>query len=1088
MEKTLFLLLSAALALSAADDGILGGFKVSGNRMNPVGKNRLVKPESTKIQVNENYITLDGFTHGITIVGSETLDCEKGMTAVIKCRWRTMPGNNELFRKMDALIFKDDQFAFMRQDDRIYINFFNGQKWKGVVYSSNILPKPDDARFHTLVMTVKRHYLVDQGEDWIEVQGWLDGKVAVSRKLPHYRIHRSAKPVELGSGLRFGRCWDFGGDIAEAYIIPKVLGPAEIRKISNWQKPKIVRPAGKKIAMKGKNSILTLLSAPGYVHPVSFYDAKVKRELLADSCKMFSVTCQSGKKWQEVSPLSPGMKSFLLRPPKQKDGVWTFSIGCRKEAVKDSPVTFSAVCDYRYWNDRLEYSLKISGTANGRIQTVSYPDVHLNPLKAGRDFLLVPQMCGVVHPDAAARNAGYSEMYPRGMASMQLGAYYDSRGGVYISTGDPKGHVKILNFSASEDQCEALTQWDVHDNRFDIPCRAALELFRGDWYDAGLIYRAEQARNNSMWWRKTLPETDTPEWMRNATWSMSVTIPYFPEDQIIRLRNYFESPPTLFIWGWWEEGGTSLAPTIRATPEIIEFYRAVQKHGVRVTPYINGRLWAKFDHRGRSREYETVGLPAAVINNGAPAAETYPSIPTVVLCPSTKTYRERIPQLALKIMAQGADGVYVDQVGAAAAKVCTSDKHDHRPGDLKFWYTNGHYPTYMAIRKDPRAKGKILSTEDHSETCVRIFDTMLPWRWLYENMVPLFPMVFSGRTQFYGRDSAGIHAPYTKTAWMLANGEQMGNYNHILLSPLMDDFRRFLKRMIHTRTALLPFFNEGMMARPPRFTSPVPVEKEYWGVHGDKYITMPKIISSFWQLQKERALLLVNTGTKPLKTSLELELPAGKYRAAVFSSFAEPREYPVRDGKYACTLPGRGNQVVWFYPEGQCSPVRKAEFERCFRTIRKTLTESNPFPLDLKQKSWKGKIRTPWNWLDTGDCYLRIGAQKQPGGGLYWIANGIIGIGKIDFGTDQCKGFEMELVRLSSFSSPGTIRFCLDGIAPEQTVAEFKVNDRNVVSANPKDWKTVKIELKRPVSGTHFLYIVFNGFSFCNAKNWRAVK
>ena len=1082
---SIFILL-AFFVLSGSEYDVYGGFYTAGGKMIKAGKNgfNLV---GKGVKINASDISLDGLDHSITVPHSEKINSSDGMTVFIKCRWRTMPENSDINKRLDIFAFKEDQFVFARHDDRIYINFFNGKKWGASTYSGHILPKSDGADFHTVVMTVKRHKVVDQGEDWLEVTAWFDGKIVISRRIPEYNINISGKMIELASGKKFGKPWSFGGDIAEIQVFDRTLGPAAIRKLCKYQAVKYVYPKGRNIVMHGVKSKLTLLESKDFVHPVSLYDNIAKREIFANGSRFFSVDCRKGQQSFRISPLTDGMKSSLSVRPQLKNGIWTFSIAYSKKAVLQSPVTFDAVCDFTYFNDRLEYTLNIKNVENGRITDVFYPDLQFKPLKKGTDYLLVPQMCGVAHKNAAERNICYSEVYPRGMASMQCGAFYDDDGGVYVSPGDPEGLVKTLNYSASEDTLDAFTVWEVHNNKFQNKSRAAVEIFRGNWYDAGLIYRAEQERNNSMWWVKSLAAVDTPQWMRNSTWSMNITFPYVSEKNIIKIAKYFEAPPSLFVQGWWELGGNELGPNIRPTPEILEFYRVLQQNGIRITPYINGRLWPKYDRQGEDFEYTKYGVPAAVRKNGEIVMENYSKTPCVVLCPATETYQKRIPAFALKIAAHGADGVYVDQIGAASAPVCTSKEHGHTPGDLKFWYTNGHYPVYNSIRKNPLFKDKILSTEDHSETCVGIFDTMLPWRWLYNDMVPLFPMVFSGRTQFYGRDSAAANAPFAKTAMMLNNGEQLGWYNHIIFSPLSGDLRRFVKRMIHSRIAMLPFFNEGMMARPPRYVTAVPFEKKYWGTHGDKFITMPCIQTSMWQKGDDFALIIVNTSGKKLSGALEISLPQKQYQAKIYSSFADPSEYEVKNNVFQYEIPAYANQIVYMFPVGKCNNIIKKGFEKSFEIIRKTLHEKDPFKFNSQLHPYKGRVMNPFEWQDCGKSYYISGAQKQPGGGLFWIANCIAGAGKYNFGED-CKGFEIELVRMAGFVASGKIRFCVNGIEEKDTVAEIFIDSSVVQSASLKDWKKVEVKLKRQLKGEQLLYIVFDGFSFCNVKNWRAVK
>ena len=93
---SIFILFFTLIANAETND-IAGGFTVSQNKLQPIGKNGF-KLNEQPVLINDSYVTLDGLNNTFIIPNSENIDCEKGMTIFIKCRWKTMP-NNKPFNK-----------------------------------------------------------------------------------------------------------------------------------------------------------------------------------------------------------------------------------------------------------------------------------------------------------------------------------------------------------------------------------------------------------------------------------------------------------------------------------------------------------------------------------------------------------------------------------------------------------------------------------------------------------------------------------------------------------------------------------------------------------------------------------------------------------------------------------------------------------------------------------------------------------------------------------------------------------------------------------------------------------------------------
>ena len=339
------------------------------------------------------------------------------------------------------------------------------------------------------------------------------------------------------------------------------------------------------------------------------------------------------------------------------------------------------------------------------LYSVSFPKVLLNPLTQGGETLIVPYGCGVAYPKPTSNNIRYSHPYPRAFAAMQFLAYYDQASGVYIGCEDPCARVKHIDTGASRKNLSADFRWRVpyvaygQPNPFQPGCHAALELFRGDWYDAGLIYRRELERSGAIWWQKTLPNTDSPDYYRNNTFWVSATYLGEYDPNMLALRDYFGQN---YIVGdvakWWEEGDTALSPTMRANPEWIEFVRQHSRKGVLMIPYIDGRLWSKLDKRGEDYLFSKIGHPLNVVSYGKPIREEY-AIPSDVLCPATDGYQNVFFDFINTLASQGLDGLYVDQLGACYQPLCDRAKeHGHLYADWDAWCTNGYVKLLKRLR------------------------------------------------------------------------------------------------------------------------------------------------------------------------------------------------------------------------------------------------------------------------------------------------------------------------------------------------------------------------------------------------------
>ena len=142
------------------------------------------------------------------------------------------------------------------------------------------------------------------------------------------------------------------------------------------------------------------------------------------------------------------------------------------------------------------------------------------------------------------------------------------------------------------------------------------------------------------------------------------------------------APPHSSARGWASTGTTgTTTPTTPTTPttsrrsRFAEMIRTAQSLGAHVTPYINGRLWAPAADSYKPDR----GCDASCRKpDGTLYTEIYPTskVLNTVTCPSTDIWHGKIIGLVDRLQRElGVDGIYIDQIAAAAPEPCWNENH-----------------------------------------------------------------------------------------------------------------------------------------------------------------------------------------------------------------------------------------------------------------------------------------------------------------------------------------------------------------------------------------------------------------------------
>ena len=178
----------------------------------------------------------------------------------------------------------------------------------------------------------------------------------------------------------------------------------------------------------------------------------------------------------------------------------------------------------------------------------------------------------------------------------------------------------------------------------------------------------------------------------------------------------------------------------------------------------------------------------------------------------------------------------------------------------------------------------MLTTECNAEPYTQVFDGYLTWHWQYDGQVPVFPAVYGGAIQMFGRAYRGGPtkdlALRMKAGQQFVYGEQIGWLDPGVIREKGN--AEFLRQVVRLRHGLRRYFYAGEMARPPRLLGTMPRVTADWQWSGHWPVTTDALLTGVWRLPKERklVLLLVNVSDEPVQATLEFdaaryELPAG---------------------------------------------------------------------------------------------------------------------------------------------------------------------------------------------------------------------
>lgn len=628
-----------------------------------------------------------------------------------------------------------------------------------------------------------------------------------------------------------------------------------------------------------------LLQTDTGIELASLYDMVAGREMLAAPGELFRIALTDAERTPATLGSSDGWGSWRARGSGD-------ARGARIEASFEEPIAeglaaMQATLACEISDGESRWSLTVSNDTGWSIDAVTMPD--LRAVRIGEsqadDTLYVPQGYGRAYDGGiGARYVGY---YPSGSCALPMLLVSDDRSGLYLCAHDTGASTRMINSGQASgggtplNVEEPAPDASVAGNDFETAGEIVIARVDGGWYPATQKYRA-WLQQNAPWWPEGDPDygrPDRPEWLNDvAAWVLTGGGPESVVEPTIRFREYMGLPCAVHWYNWHQIPFDNDYPHYFPTKDgVTEGVAQLQQAGVRVVPYINGRLWDT-----DTESFAEVGhLYCTRDRDGEPYIEVYGSGEELApMCISQGYWRDTLHEIVMRLMTEvGMDGVYMDQIAAARPRLCFDPDHGHplAGGD---WWTEGYWTLLERIQEDIAGVSaeKMLTTESNAEAYARWFDTYLMCNSLGDGLVPLFPAVYGSKILGFGRymDRGDWDAPESlaqKQGQLFVWGTQLwwsqpGVIEHEFAGPWLRDLARL-------RYAVREFFNEGRMLAPPVLEGNDTVVTADWH-RREMSATTPAVLASAWGTEDGRILIpMVNVSEEAQTVGLNMDAADG---------------------------------------------------------------------------------------------------------------------------------------------------------------------------------------------------------------------
>jgi hypothetical protein len=240
------------------------------------------------------------------------------------------------------------------------------------------------------------------------------------------------------------------------------------------------------------------------------------------------------------------------------------------------------------------------------------------------------------------------------------------------------------------------------------------------------------------------------------------------------------------------------------------------------------------------------------------------------MCPYTREWQDVMNELARRITGPevGAPALFMDQIGAAAPKLCFNPAHGHALGGGTYWF-DGYRKLLAQAHATTFANGAFLTTEGSAEPWMDNIDGYLIVTMRRAEDVPFYPAVYSGYTTYF---CSPQHGQDDETSWRYLQtrealwGVELGWFSPSFLTvPGMAAQREIVGALCRLRMKYKDFLAYGTLLDEARFAAAparVPIKwRPRWVNRGKpQEFEAPAVIGNLWRnsADTETRLFLAN--------------------------------------------------------------------------------------------------------------------------------------------------------------------------------------------------------------------------------------
>ena len=463
--------------------------------------------------------------------------------------------------------------------------------------------------------------------------------------------------------------------------------------------------------------------------------------------------------------------------------------------------------------------------------------------------------------------------FPDWTSPFQLAIYEkDAGGGTMVAALDPEGRIKFLNYAANFG-----ISFSTPAEGAGVPGKAgapdfavALYRFDGGWVDAAKAYR-DWAAKNARWMKKGLLVSRKDRSMAFRDIGMWFLFIYSHDTPLSRTEDELNKavslvngrfPIAAHIYNWHKHPlDIKLPEYFPAREGYAEMAERLGKKGVRIMPYLNGRIWA-WDHEG----FKAVENWMCRNADGSLHNERWTNHDFSAVCPSYEDWGDYLVDIGKRSVREyGAGALYYDQIASMVAVPCYAANHGHPIGGGTHWvdgYRKAVEKIHAALPDTP------LTSENWSEPYTDMFDGFLVWGPNVGNDVPLIPVTYSGYISTFAcrvykdvSDQAFYSVQARSFLWGAQTGWEM--------MPILEDGLRhrleFLFKLAEARRSALEFFADGELLGPVENRvkyEPLKFQVLRWKKKVDA--EMPPVMAAEWKAPSGRRMVaVVNATTEP---------------------------------------------------------------------------------------------------------------------------------------------------------------------------------------------------------------------------------